>query len=152
MAAKANWKPEGYHSVTPYLNVDGAEKCVEFMKRVFGAEELFRMPGGAPGKIGHCEVRINDSTIMVSDAEMNPHQPAALMVYVPDVDASFERAKSAGATVISPPADMFWGDRYARVTDAVGNRWGIATHIEDVPPEEMGRRAAEAARQMQQGK
>jgi PhnB protein len=144
--------PEGYHSVTPYLVVDGASKAIEFYKRAFGAVERFRMP--APDdKVGHAEIQVGDSVIMLSDPfpEMGANAPsgagnssAGLMLYVPDVDALFKQAVDAGATVTMPLADQFWGDRYGKVRDPFGHSWQLATHIEDVSPEEMMKRAEAA--------
>lgn len=142
--------PAGYHSVTPYLLVEGADSLIEFVKRVFGAEETVRMP--APdGKIGHAEVRIGDSIVMLADAstsETEQPMPATVMVYVEDADKIYRAALEAGATSLREPVDQFYGDRSAGVRDAFGNQWWLHTHIEDVPPDEMDRRAQEwAARQ-----
>jgi uncharacterized glyoxalase superfamily protein PhnB len=135
--------PDGYHSVTPYLVVNDAGKLIEFMTQVFGAEETFRMGGDT---IMHAEVRLGDSVIMLGDAnEQHPPRPAMIHVYMPDADAAYRKALAAGAKSISEPADQFNGDRSAGIEDAFGNHWWIATHIEDVPPEEMERRAAAAA-------
>jgi len=132
--------PDGYHSVTPELNVSGAAKLIDFMKQAFGAEEVMRMPGPG-GALMHAEVKIGDSMVMTSDALREAPMPGSVFLYVNDVDAVYKRALQAGATSIMEPADMFWGDRFARVKDAFGNRWGIATHKEDVPPSEMPKRA-----------
>ena len=135
--------PDGYHSVTPYLIVNGAARLIDFMKQVFGAEETFRMD--SPQGIGHAEVRLGDSVIMLSDAnEQNPPRTAMLHIYLPDVDAAYQKALRAGAKPVREPADQFYGDRSAGVEDVFGNQWWLATHIEDVPPDEMERRAAEA--------
>jgi len=136
--------PEGYHSVTPTLNVQGAAKAIDFVKRAFGAEELLRMPGPG-GAIQHAEVRIGDSIVMLSDAVRDPAMPGSIFLYVEDADAVYEQARKAGATSLMPPTDMFWGDRMARVKDPVGNLWAIATHTEDLSPEEIAKRAAAAA-------
>ncbi len=134
--------PKGYHTVTPYLVANGAGKLIEFMKDVFGAEETFRMGGDT---IMHAEVRLGDSVIMLGDAnEEHPPRPATIHLYMPDADATYRKALAAGARSIRQPADQFYGDRSAGVEDAFGNQWWIATHIEDVPPDEMQRRAAEA--------
>ena len=132
--------PEGYHTVTPYLIVEGAAGLLEFVKSAFGAEERFRMP--APNDtIGHAEVKIGDSIVMVADAgEEWPAMPAFIYLYVDDCDATYQRALDAGATSVKEPEDQFYGDRNATVRDSVGNRWGIATHIEDVTEEEVARR------------
>ena len=142
MAAKAI--PDGYHSVMPYLVVKGAAQLIDFLKEAFGAEETFRMPGG--GGIMHAEMRIGDSVVMMSDAtgEQGP-MPAMLHLYVEGVDAVYRRALQAGATSIREPEDQFYGDRSAGVKDAFGNLWWIATHIEDVPVEELDRRQRELA-------
>jgi len=132
--------PDGFHSVTPELNVQGAAKLIDFMKQAFGAEEVMRMPGPG-GALMHAEVRIGDSVLMLADAVRDAPMPSSIFLYVKDVDAVHRRAVQAGATSVMEPADMFWGDRFARVKDAFGNRWGIATHKEDVPPSEMPKRA-----------
>jgi PhnB protein len=143
--------PEGYHSVTPYLIVDGAGEAIRFYERAFGATEVLRMPMG--DRIAHAEVKIGDSHIMISDEwpDMGYLGPvkrggatASLMVYVPDVDAAFARALGAGGTEERPPEDQFWGDRMGTLLDPFGHRWTLATHIEDVSEEEMQRRMAEA--------
>ena len=150
MAAKAI--PEGYHSVSPALAIDGAAEAIDFYKRAFGAKERFRMP--APdGKIAHAELEIGDSVVMLSDPF--PHStvkpPTALggtsvgiFVYVKDVDTTFQQAVDAGARVTMPLEDMFWGDRFGTVTDPYGHSWSLATHIEDVPADEMDERAKAA--------
>ena len=134
--------PEGYHSVTPGMNVKGCDKLVDFLVAAFGAEEKLRLqaPGGGP--IVHAEVKIGDSILMVSEAMEDGPTSTGMMLYVTDCDAAYKRATEAGATSMMPPTDMFWGDRYARVKDPWGNRWAMATHIEDVAPDEMERRAA----------
>ena len=144
--------PEGYHAVTPYLTIRGAAKALDFYAKAFGAEELFRMPG--PGDtVMHAEMRIGDSIVMLGEEapERGATAPptlggsaVSLLLYVRDVDASCTRAVGAGCTVQMPPTDMFWGDRYAKLQDPFGHLWGIATHKEDVPPEEMARRMAAA--------
>jgi PhnB protein len=146
MAIKAI--PDGYHSVTPYLIVDGAARALEFYKKAFGAEETVRMPG-PDGRIGHAEVRIGDSVVMLADE--NPEagarspktiggSPITLFVYVDDVDKVFARAVEFGATVQRPLANQFYGDRTGGVIDPFGHVWYLATHIEDVSPDEMKRR------------
>ncbi len=133
--------PEGYHSVTPYLISQGAAKVLDFVKETFDAQEVMRMPG-PNGTIGHAEFRIGDSNLMISDGgEMYPPMPCSLYVYVNDVDATYKRALKAGAVSVKEPADQFYGDRSASVKDFAGNIWGIGTHIEDVSPEELERRA-----------
>ena len=139
--------PEGYHSVTPYLVVDDAAAAIDFYCRAFGATELFRMPMGE--RIGHAEIQIGDSIIMLADEfpEMGHLGPksrggptSSLMVYVEDVDAAFRRALEAGATEKRAVEDQFWGDRMGTLTDPFGHMWSLATHIEDVAPDELERR------------
>jgi PhnB protein len=145
--------PDGYHTVTPHLAVRDAAKAIEFYAKAFGAEELFRMPGPG-GVVMHAEVKIGDSIVMLG--EENPQMgasspqtiggsPVSLLLYVKDVDASFARADKAGCTVDLPPTDMFWGDRYGKLQDPFGHHWALATHKEDVSPEEMARRMASMA-------
>ena len=133
--------PDGYHSITPYLVVQGAGKLIDFLKQAFDAQEIERLaaPGGT---IGHAEVRIGDSIVMMGDAH-DKQQPmsGAMYLYVNDVDATYKRALQAGAVSTMEPTDQFYGDRSAGVKDPVGNQWWIATHKEDVPLEEIARRA-----------
>jgi PhnB protein len=143
MPKKVKPIPTGYHTVTPALNQADAAKAIEFCKKAFGAKERMRMPG-PNGKIMHAELQIGDSIIMLNDAMQEPAQPAGLFLYVPDVDKTVAKAVKAGATLVTPVQDMFWGDRFGRIEDPVGNKWGIATHREDVPPREMKKRAAAA--------
>jgi uncharacterized glyoxalase superfamily protein PhnB len=133
--------PDGYHSVTPYLTIPGVAKLLDFLKQAFEAQELHRMPR-PDGAIMHAEVRIGDSRLMMGEP-MGNAQPmfGSLYLYVHDVDAVYKRALQAGATSTSEPADQFYGDRSAGIKDPVGNQWWIATHKEDVPPEEIVRRA-----------
>lgn len=142
--------PDGYHTVTPYIAVRGAAKALEFYANAFGAKELFRMPGPG-GAVMHAEMRIGDSHIMLGDeapqmGASSPQtiggSPVTLLLYVDDVDASFVRATKAGCTAQLPPTDMFWGDRYCKLQDPFGHLWAIATHKEDVSPEEMAKRMA----------
>src|SRR5215469_3035588 len=121
--------PEGYHSVTPMLVVKGAAKLIDFMKEAFDAEEAFRMPSPS-GEIMHAEVKVGDSVVMLNDAMRQSPNNSSLFLYVTDVDSVYQRALKAGATSLSAPANMFWGDRMAQVTDPFGNQWGIATNIE----------------------
>jgi PhnB protein len=133
--------PEGYHSITPSFCVDGAQKFINFLKEVFAAEDRFKMDGPG-GKVMHAELNIGDSAVMVSD--VMPQWPAksnSLYVYVDDVDATYQRALKAGATSVRAPENAFYGDRTSAVQDPFGNTWGIATHVEDVPPDEMKKRA-----------
>jgi PhnB protein len=143
--------PEGYPRVSPYLVVDGAQKAIEFYTTVLGFAERMRMPG-PDGRIGHAELQLDDSVVMLADEfpEVGAKAPSAyggspvsLTVYVEDVDATFERATESGATVVRPLENQFYGDRSATFDDPFGHRWTIHTHVEDVSPEEMARRAAE---------
>jgi PhnB protein len=144
--------PEGYHTVTPYLAVDDAAEALEYYKRAFGAKERGRME--APdGKIGHAEIQIGDSLVMLSDPfpQASTRTPkelggttASVFLYVEDVDGFVQRAIDAGATVSMEVADQFWGDRFGTITDPFGHSWSVATHIEDVPPDEMAQRAKAA--------
>lgn len=139
--------PEGYHSVTPYLVVPAAAKVLEFLSAAFGAKQAFPPFKTPDGKIGHAEVRIGDSTVMLADASAEyPALTAMLHLYVPDVDATYQRALAAGGVSEREPANQFYGDRSAAVRDPGGNHWYVATHVEDVPPEEMERRARDAAK------
>ena len=134
--------PDGYHTVSPYLIAEDAGQLLEFMQKAFGAEETFRMEM-PDGSVGHAEVRIGDSVVMVGGAGGAwPAVRAAIHLYVPDVDATYQAALAAGARSTEEPADQFYGDRRANVVDAAGNQWFIATHVEDVPPEELEQRAA----------
>lgn len=140
--------PDGYHSVTPYLIIKDAAKALEFYAKAFGAEELMRFPGPG-GKVMHAEIKIGDSPLMMADEfpDMGHLGPStrggttvSLMLYVRDVDAAFDRAVKAGATVVRPVKDQFYGDRSGTLNDPFGHQWTIATHVEDVSPEEMQRR------------
>jgi PhnB protein len=145
--------PEGYHSVTPYLVFDDdAAQAIDYYKKAFGAKERMRMeaPGG---KIGHAEIEIGDSLVMLSDAfpQTTTRPPkelggtsAGVFLYVEDVDAVVQKAVGEGATITMEVADQFWGDRFGSLTDPFGHSWSVATHVEDVPPEEMAKRAKEA--------
>ncbi len=133
--------PEGYHVVTPYLVVPGVARLINFLKQAFDATEGERMES-PDGAIAHAEVRIGDSHIMLGEPSAKwPAMPAALYVYVKDVNAAYRRAIEAGATSVMEPANQFYGDRNAGVKDASGNFWWIATHVEDVAPDELKRRA-----------
>ena len=145
--------PDGFHTVTPHLAVRDAAKALAFYAKAFGAEERYRMPGPG-GVVMHAEVQIGDSIVMLG--EENPEMgssspqtiggsPLSLMLYVKDVDASFARAAGAGCKVKMPPTDMFWGDRYGKLEDPFGHLWALATHKEDVSPEEMAKRMAAMA-------
>jgi PhnB protein len=148
--------PEGYRTLTPYLTFDNAAEAMDYYKDVFGAKERMRMeaPGG---KIGHAELEIGDSLLMITDAFPNStlRPPgelggtgAGVFMYVDDVDAIVEKAVAKGANVTMEVADQFWGDRFGSITDPYGHSWSIATHVEDVPPEEIGERAKAAMAQM----
>jgi len=156
MSAKAKPIPEGFHSITPYLTVSDAARAIDFYKRAFGASERYRMDGPG-GKIVHAEIKIGDSIVMLGDESLaaGNRSPQSLggttnglFIYVEDVDSAFNRAAAAGAKVDMPVADMFWGDRYGKLTDPFGQSWSLATHIEDVAPEEMTRRGKEAMAKM----
>jgi PhnB protein len=143
--------PEGYHTVTPYLYIKGAAKALEFYKKAFGAVELFRM-AGPDGRIGHAEIRIGDSMIMIADEhpEMGVKGPEAyggttvgICLYVEDVDTLYKRAIAAGGKEVRPLMDQFYGDRSGTLNDPFGHTWTIATHKEDVPQQEMEKRAQE---------
>ena len=149
--------PEGFHTITPSLICKDAARAIEFYKRVFGAEELMRMPT-PDGKIGHAHLKIGDSNLFVNDEfpQMGAVAPTTqggvyLFTYLKDVDTVFNGAVAAGAKVDMPVTDQFWGDRYGKITDPFGHQWGIATHTEDVSPEEMDRRAKEFAKKMAAG-
>jgi PhnB protein len=134
--------PEGYHAISPYLIAKDAAALLEFMEKAFDAKETFRM-NTPDGSVSHAEVRIGDSVVMVGEAGAAwPARPSALNLYVPDVDATYRAAVAAGGTSQDEPADQFYGDRRATVVDPAGNQWFIATHVEDVPPDELERRAA----------
>ena len=144
--------PDGYPRVIPYLSVEGASAAIDFYTRVFGARERMRLP--APdGKIGHAELEIGDSLIMLADVfpdmgGQTPQElggtPVTVMVYLENVDAVFDRAIAAGATVEREVQDQFYGDRAGQFVDPFGHKWIVATHVEDVSPEDMERRAAAA--------
>jgi PhnB protein len=147
--------PEGYRAVTPYLAVEDAAKAIEYYKTAFGATERGRM-NTPDGKIGHAEIQIGDSLIMLSDplpdsAAIPPKElggtTSSVFLYVEDVDAVVKRAVDAGAIVKTEVEDQFWGDRFGTVEDPFGHIWSVATHIEDVPPEEMAERAKAALAQ-----
>jgi PhnB protein len=144
--------PDYYPRVTPYLYIDGASSAIDFYCSVLGASERMRMPG-PDGKIGHAELEIGDSVIMLADA--NPDidvrspksiggTPIALHVYVDNVDSVFGQAIEAGAKQLRPVENQFYGDRSGQFEDPFGHRWNVATHVEDVPPDEMAKRAAAA--------
>jgi PhnB protein len=148
MAGNVKPIPDNYHRVTPYLVVDGAAEAIDYYTRVFGAAELMRMP--APGnRVGHAELRIGDSIIMLADA--NPEMghkspktlggsPVSLLLYVEDADATVKKATDNGGNLVRPVENQFYGDRMGGVQDPFGHHWYVATHVEDVSPEEMKRR------------
>jgi uncharacterized glyoxalase superfamily protein PhnB len=144
--------PEGFHTITPHLVIRGAAQAIEFYTKAFGATEICRHPG-PNGLLMHAEIKIGNSIVFLADEFpamgcQSPQtlggSPVTLSLYVEDTDATFNQAVAAGATVRMPPMDMFWGDRYGQVIDPFGHIWAMATHKEDVSPEEMARRAQEA--------
>jgi PhnB protein len=137
--------PEGSPVVTPYLAVKGVAALIDFLKAVFDAKEIDRLTL-PDGRIMNAAVAIGDSRLMMGDPGDRPSEPAMLYVYVPDCDAVYAKAIAAGETSLAAPADMFYGDRTCAVQDASGNKWWIATHREDVPLEEIAKRAAAARR------
>lgn len=150
MASKVKSIPEGYHSITPYLIVKGAAAAIDYYKEVFGATELLRIPQ-PDGRVGHAELKFGDSVVMLADEfpEMDTvgpktlgNSPVGILLYVDDVDAIFAKAIAKGAKEQKPLADQFYGDRNGTVQDPFGHKWTIATHKEDVSPEEMQRRMA----------
>jgi len=154
MAKKVKPVPDGYHHITPYLVIQGAAAAIDFYKKVFGATELFRM-AQPDGRVGHAELKIGDSVFMLADEfpEMQTvgpktlgNTPVGLHLYVEDADATFNHALSLGAKVKKPMADQFYGDRSGTIEDPFGHKWTIATHKEDVSPEEMKRRMAAIAK------
>lgn len=151
--------PDGYRTVTPYITVKGAAQAIDFYERAFGAHEGVRMAGPDGKSVMHAELKIGDSMVMLSDEfpQMGSRSPqtlggttAAIFLYVPDVDAAFKRAVDAGAKAIMPPTDMFWGDRFGKLVDPFGHEWAMATHKEDLSPEEVQKRAAAARASMGQ--
>ncbi len=139
MAKKNSFRPEGFHTVNPYLIVNGAAQLLDFLTKAFGAEQVGERFKGPDGAIMHAAVRIGDSMVEVSDAPGEP-MPAALHMYVEDTDAAYRRAMEAGGTSLRQPMTTFYGDRSAGVKDPGGNSWWIACHVEDVSQEEMVRR------------
>lgn len=153
------FKPAGFHTLTPYFAVHDAAAAIEFYKKAFNAQENTRMDGPG-GSIMHAEIQIGDSVLMLGDEapEMGSSSPktigdtpAGLMLYVEDVDTAFAHAVESGCEVEMPPADMFWGDRFAKLRDPFGHKWSLATHIEDVNDEEMAKRIAAFAAEMAGG-
>ena len=136
--------PEGYHTVTPLLSVKGAGRLIDFMKKAFGATEIYRFP--APdGSVMHAELKIGDSIVMLGEAMKGASpMPISLYLYMQDVDATYRAAMDAGGESLEGPTDEFWGDRVATIKDFAGNKWWIATHVEDVSAGELSRRAQQA--------
>jgi PhnB protein len=150
MAAKP--VPDGYHTVTPYLTVRGASKVIDFLKQAFGAELAYEPMKRPDGTVMHAEVTIGDSRVMLADEnEMAKATTSSLYLYVPNVDSMYQRAVKAGGNSIMEPTDMFYGDRTGSVKDPSGNTWSIATHKEDLAPQELAKRA-EAFMKQQKGK
>ena len=152
MATKVNPIPAGYHTATPYLTLNDCARAIDFYKKAFGAQEVMRMDG-PPGKIGHAEIKIGDSVIMLADempgaGNRAPKSlggsPVGIFLYVNDVDSSYKQAVDAGAKADMPPADMFWGDRYGIVEDPFGHHWSIAHRLVDLSPAELHAAAAQA--------
>jgi PhnB protein len=145
--------PEGYHTLTPHLVVKGASEAIEFYKKAFGAEEILRMPGPDGKSIMHAELKIGDSRLFLAEefpkmGGLGPQglggTPVTIHVYVEDADTIFNQAVAAGAQVRMPLENAFWGDRYGQVVDPFGHKWSLATHKEDLTPEEIGKRAQAA--------
>ena len=148
MATQVKPVPEGYHTITPYLVVDGAEKIIRFVREAFGAQPLFEPMARPDGKIMHSEFKIGDSVVMISDASERAQATSDMLyLYVPNVDAVYQKALKAGGKSLMEPMDQFYGDRSGSVMDPAGNRWFIATHVEDVSPAELKKRAAEFMKQ-----
>jgi PhnB protein len=143
--------PSGYHTVTPYLIVRDAAQLIEFLKQAFDAQDSVRM-ARPDGRIMHAEVRIGDSVVMMGEpGDETQLRPCMIHLYVDDADAAYQRALQAGASSVREPANQFYGDRSAGVKDAFGNHWWIATHVEDVPLEEMKKRAEAFMKEQSQG-
>lgn len=147
MGKKVKAVPDGYSTATPYLVVKGAAKAIDFYKKAFGAQELYRMPG-PDGTVAHADLIIGTSHLMLADksdkGDAVKGAASSVFLYVENVDAIARKAIAAGAKETAPVQDMFWGDRYGKLLDPFGNEWQIATHIEDVSPQEMERRMAAA--------
>jgi PhnB protein len=149
--SKVSHIPKDYNTITPYLIIRGAAKAIDYYKKVFGATEVFRMDG-PDGKVGHAELKIGDSRIMLADENPSMGQghtsaatigasPVSLYIYLPDVDRVVERAAAEGAKILKPVEDQFYGDRSGFLQDPFGHLWGVATHVEDVAPKELEERA-----------
>lgn len=152
MNTKVNYIPNGFHAVTPYLTVKDAAQAIEFYKRAFNARERVRMPG-PDGKVAHAELQFADSIVMIGEecpehgsvsAQTLEGSPVGLALYVKNVDEAFDQAVEAGASVKEPVGDKFWGDRSGSLIDPFGHKWMLLTHVEDVSPQEMKKRMAEA--------
>jgi PhnB protein len=152
--SKVHYIPKGYNAITPYLIIKGAAEAIEYYKKVFGATEVMRMPDPS-GRIGHAELKIGDSHVMLADEfpEMDYRSPVArgsspvsMLLYVEDVDSTVGQAVADGAKILKPVADQFYGDRSGFIEDPFGHRWAVATHIEDVSPEQMEERAKKATK------
>src|SRR5947209_5365239 len=143
----AEYMPSGHHTVTPYLVVKGAERLMTFITDVLDGTEMVRMQG-PDGRLAHAEMRVGDSIVMLADTPASGEETSSMLhLYVPDSDATYQRAMQAGATSLREPQDEFYGDRMSGVQDSTGIKWYFATHVEDVSEEEMGRRAEQAARE-----
>lgn len=152
MSEQVKTQPDGYHALTPGLTIKGADRAIPFYEKALGAKVSSRMNGPDGHSVMHAELKVGDSVFMLGeeDPSMGNRSPStlggttvSLYVYTPDVDGLYQRALAAGATSVAPPTDMFWGDRHARIRDPFGHEWGLATHVEEVPPAEMERRARE---------
>jgi PhnB protein len=153
MTTRIKAVPEGHHTLTPHLIVKGASEAIEFYKKAFGAEEITRLPGPDGKSIMHAALKIGDSRLFLVDefpqmGSLGPKSiggtPVFIHVFVEDVDTIFNQAVAAGAEVLMPLVDAFWGDRYGQLVDPFGHKWSLATHKEDLTPEEIGKRAQAA--------
>lgn len=154
--AKVRPIPKGYSTITPGVAITGADAFIKFCKKAFGAKEILRMPGMVKGSVMHAEIEIGTSRVMVGDempgmnksASTLGGSPVTFHVYVENVDAAFAKAVKSGCTAQMPPTDMFWGDRFSKLQDPFGNNWALATHIEDVTPQEMKKRGTKFMKEM----
>ena len=148
MATQVKPVPEGFHTVTPYLVVDGAEKIIRFVKEAFGAQPVFEPMMRPDGKVMHAEFKIGDSVVMLADTSERAQATSDMLyLYVPNVDAVYQKAIKAGGKSLMEPMDQFYGDRSGSIMDPAGNRWFIATHVENVSPADLKKRAAEFMKQ-----